>query len=75
MTRGTTDSGPDEPDGPHGPEGERQEEGPGEADRSMRGKVIGAETIRFVLNGFADDVADGLVWAVQQAWDFGADFL
>ncbi|WP_327170010.1 hypothetical protein [Streptomyces subrutilus] len=41
----------------------------------MRRKSIGAEAIRFALNGFADDVADGLVWAVQQAYDLGASFL
>lgn len=75
MTRGTADSEPVEPEDPRGSEGEQQEEAPGEEDRSMRRKSIGAEAIRFALNGFADDVADGLVWAVQQAYDLGASFL
>ncbi|WP_030721205.1 hypothetical protein [Streptomyces sp. NRRL F-2580] len=75
MTRGPADSEPVEPEDPQGPEGEQHEEAPGEEDRSKRGKAIGSEALRFALNGFADDVADGLVWAAQQAWEFGASFL
>ncbi|MFD3760476.1 hypothetical protein [Streptomyces sp. NPDC058622] len=75
MTRGTADSEPVEPEGPRGPEGEQQEQAPGEEDRSTRGKSIGVKVFRFVLNGFADDVADRLVWAARQAWKFGASFL
>ncbi|MFD5415064.1 hypothetical protein [Streptomyces nojiriensis] len=75
MTRGPADSEPVEPEDPQGPEGERHDEAPGEEDRSKRRRSIGVGALRFVLNGFADDVADGLVWAAQQAWDFGAGFL
>ncbi|MFE2326848.1 hypothetical protein ACFXD5_38565 [Streptomyces sp. NPDC059385] len=76
MTRGTANSEPAEPEDPQGLEGEEpEEEAPGAEDRSTRGRNIGVEVIRFVLNGFSDDVADGLVWAARRAWEFGAGFL
>ncbi|GLX41158.1 hypothetical protein Sros01_72310 [Streptomyces roseochromogenus] len=75
MTRGTTESEPAEPEDPQGSEGERPDEGRGAEDRSKCWKAIGVKAFWFALNGFADDVADGLKWAAQQAWEFGASFL
>ncbi|MFD3701115.1 hypothetical protein ACFWUZ_34170 [Streptomyces sp. NPDC058646] len=69
MSRDTNDSVPADPEDPQGPEGEQPEEGFG-ADHSQRWKNVAAGGIQLVLSGFADDVADWLIWAGQQVFDY-----
>ncbi|MFE0916123.1 MULTISPECIES: hypothetical protein [unclassified Streptomyces] len=74
MSRDTADSAPADPGDPQGPEGEQPEEGFG-ADHSQRWKNVVAKGLLLVVSGFADNVADGLIWAGQQAIDFVASLL
>ncbi|MEU7068121.1 hypothetical protein [Streptomyces sp. NPDC046161] len=74
MSRDTTDSAPSDPEGPQGPEGEEPEEGFG-ADHSQRWKNVVAGGIQLVLSGFADHIADWLIWAGQQAINFVGSLL